>query len=170
MIVQFILKYSKRIILLVVFIVAIIILYCYGKVQALSKVPQGENMIFTVKLNSIELVENNSVGNDWGFQATINNSKITEGNSFEVTAKIDDTINLSGRAEEYDTIPDIGINSTIVKIKDLKLSNKNNYPVEVTVTENRGRYSGNSAVWKFNYEIQRKVTLSDIVRSIFDLL
>ena len=160
----------NRIILITMLIIAIIsirFLYLYGKGKALSAIPKDGNMKFTVQFCSANLIQNNSVGNNWTFEAKINGAKIKQGKKINIKATLNDKISFSASAKEHDFIPDIGNGSISVNIKDLNLPQKNAYPIDVTVAENKGMYSGNTAMWKFNFSVTRKVSLLDILNNIF---
>lgn len=160
----------NRIILITMFIIAIILirfLYLHGESKALSTIPKNGKMKFEVEFCSADLIKNSSVGNRWSFQGKINDAVVKEGRKVSIIAAINDKISFSASAKERDIISDIGSGGTSVNIKDLKLMEKNAYSIEVTVAENRGKYLGNTAIWKFNFSVARKVNLFDIVNSIF---
>ncbi|MFD1907107.1 hypothetical protein ACFTAO_19955 [Paenibacillus rhizoplanae] len=60
---------------------------------------------------------------------------------------------LRAEAQEQDKIPDDGSANTSIKVSALK--DTQNKSLTVTVVENRGRYSGNSASWKFVFKIDK---------------
>ncbi|MBU3146400.1 hypothetical protein [Clostridium sp. CF012] len=153
--------------LLIILIVFIRFLYFYGKSKAFSTIPKDGNMKFTVQFYSANLIQNNSVGNKWSFEVKINGKKIKEGRKLKITATTKETISFSASAKENDFIPDTGAGSINVKIVDLKLVENNTYPIDVTVAENKGMYKGNTAIWKFNFIVTRKVSLLDIINNIF---
>ncbi|MNN69269.1 hypothetical protein D3C81_1850430 [compost metagenome] len=63
-----------------------------------------------------------------------------------------DSVKLKAYAEEQDKVPDVGSSNSSIKVSSVtKTINKS---LKVTVTENRGRYSGNSAEWEFKFKIQ----------------
>lgn len=108
----------------------------------------------TVTLVSAELVENNSVGNEWAIAASANGKSLDEGSSITLNLKSTDTLKLKAVAEEQDKIPDVGSQTLNVKVSSITKSV--NKTVEVVVTENRGRYSGNTATWEFKFKISKK--------------
>lgn len=83
-----------------------------------------------------------------------------------ITATTKDKISFNASAKEDDFIPDIGERSINVNINDLILTQNNIYPIEVTVAENKGMYSGNIAIWKFDFSVTRKASISDIMNNI----
>ncbi|MBU3127209.1 hypothetical protein [Clostridium tagluense] len=142
-------------------------LYFYGKNKALSAIPKDGNMKFTVQFCSANLIQNNSVGNKWSYEVKINGKKVKEGRKINITATANDKISFSASAKEHDFVPDKGAGSISVNVKELKLTEKNTYLIDITVAENKGIYTGNTAIWKFNFSVTRKVSLSDIVKNIF---
>ncbi len=109
-----------------------------------------------VELQSIECVQNNHVGNEWGFGSTVNKKELSEGDSIEISTTSKGKITIISIAEEQDKYPDYGDNTLTVSVSKLKANKDTTYTSNVTVTENRGRYSGNTAVWKFTYVVKRK--------------
>ncbi|WP_223868833.1 hypothetical protein [Paenibacillus sp. UASWS1643] len=108
----------------------------------------------TVTLVSAELVDNNSVGNEWAIGASVNGKDLEEGSSVTLNLKPTGTLKLEAIAEEQDKIPDYGSKSTNVKLSSF--SKSTNKTLSVVVTENRGRYSGNTATWAFKFKISKK--------------
>ncbi|GLX70331.1 hypothetical protein [Paenibacillus glycanilyticus] len=106
-----------------------------------------------VTLVSVELVENNHVGNEWETTAYVNGKEVQEGKSVTLNLKASDSIKLKAYAEEQDKIPESGSANVAVKVSSITKSV--NKALQVVVTENRGRYSGNTAEWKFTYKIQK---------------
>lgn len=160
----------NRIILVIMLIIAIIslrFLYSYGRDKALNTIPKDGKLKFTVQFCSADLIQNSSVGNNWSFQANVNGKKIKEGRKINITTTINDKLSFTGNAKERDLVSDVGSASISVIIKDLKLPEKNTYFIDVTVAENRGKYLGNTALWKFNFSVIRKVSLLDIINNIF---
>ena len=160
----------RRIILITICIVVIITmrcLYLYGKEKALNIVPKDGNMKFTIQFCSADLIQNSSVGNNWSFESNVNGKRIKEGRKTNIKATINDKITFTSSAKERDLVSDIGTGTISVTIRELNLPEKNIYPLEVIVAENRGKYLGNTAKWKFVFSVTRKVSLSDIVRNIF---
>ncbi len=109
----------------------------------------------TVKLDSIECVENNHVGNEWSFGCTVNKKELAKGDSISVSTTSTGKITIVSSVEEEDKIPDIGSKTLSIPVSKLKAKKDTTYTSQVTVTENRGRYSGNKAIWKFTYIVKR---------------
>ncbi|GMK41302.1 hypothetical protein PCCS19_43580 [Paenibacillus sp. CCS19] len=107
----------------------------------------------TVKFVSAELIENNSVGNEWETEGFVNNKALSEGMSVTLKLKTTDSLKIKVTASELDKIPDIG--SANLTVKASTISKKTTKSLKVIVKENRGRYSGNTAEWKFTFEISK---------------
>jgi len=121
-------------------------------VQPLSAAA-GKTVKIKVTLVSVNLVENNHVGNEWYTEGYVNGKPIQEGESVTLTLKTTGSLTLKALAEEQDSIPDEGSKSTAIKVSSITKSI--NKSIKVVVVENRGRYSGNTAEWEFKYRIQK---------------
>ncbi|MNW41705.1 hypothetical protein D3C74_188520 [compost metagenome] len=100
------------------------------------------------------LVSNDHVGNEWAIAAQVAGQSISEGNSVKVKVKSGGSIKLYAYAEEQDKIPDEGEATKNVKVSSVSAKGST-VKLRVTVTENRGRYSGHQAVWEFTYKIKK---------------
>ncbi len=121
-----------------------------------SGVYSASNTKVKVTLQSVACIENNHVGNEWGYGATVNKKSIYEGQTVEISTSPNGKISIVSTAEEDDSYPDYGSKTLTVSVSKLKANTSTKYTSNVTVVENRGRYSGNSAVWKFTYVIKKK--------------
>ncbi|GMK48890.1 hypothetical protein PghCCS26_60200 [Paenibacillus glycanilyticus] len=108
---------------------------------------------FKVTLVGVELVENNHVGNEWLTKAYVNGKEVQKNKSITLSLKSTDSIKLKAYAEEQDKIPDS--NSANDTVKASSITKTVNKALKVVVTENRGRFSGNTAEWKFTYKIEK---------------
>jgi len=106
-----------------------------------------------VTLVSVRLVENNHVGNEWYTAGYVNGKEINPGSTVTLNLKPTDTLTLKGFAEEQDKIPESGTSSAKIKVSSVKTALSKT--LKVTVTENRGRYTGNTALWEFVFKIQK---------------
>jgi len=140
--------------------------YAYGVQQAMIKTTPDEVITVKATLN-VDMVSNNSVGNSWLFEGNINGNKITSGQTIKFNTSLAKEINVSAKAIESDSIPDAGTNSTRFSVNNLRTQNVATIPVEVTVRENRGRYSGNTARWKFSFKLEREIPFSKVISSLF---
>ncbi|BCG58445.1 hypothetical protein [Paenibacillus sp. URB8-2] len=111
----------------------------------------GKAAKFKVTYVSAELVENEHVGNEWWWGGYVNGKELEEGSSVTVSAT--GSIKLRAEAQEQDKYPEDGFDTVTVKLSSLKSSI--NKTLNVTVTENRGRYSGNTATWRFVFKIEK---------------
>lgn len=160
--------YSKKvyifpIIILSIIMAAFITKYNYALNKALTKSENGIPIKLDIKLDNVSLDYNNSVGNDWSFTSQINNSNLKEGNNILLNVRYNDKIVIKCNAIEYDSISDHGQAMLIVNVNKINLAQKNNYSIPVIVRENRGRYSGCTAKWNFNFSVKRKVSLGEIL-------
>ncbi|MDI4649296.1 hypothetical protein [Cohnella hashimotonis] len=106
-----------------------------------------------VTVVSVKLVENNHVGNEWLTAAKINGKEVSAGSSLTLTLKASETIHLNAYAEEQDKIPEDG--EATASVKASSIAKTTNKALSVVVTENRGRYSGETATWKFTFKLQK---------------
>ena len=133
------------------------IIFCAMIVSTLSIQPllaAGKTTKIKVTFVSAELIENNSVGNEWWWGGYINGKEVEEGDTVVLNLKSTDTIKLKAEAQEQDKYPDDGAANATVRVSSItnKAINKS---MNVTVVENRGRYSGNVAKVKFIFKIQK---------------
>lgn len=110
---------------------------------------------YKVTFEQARLVSNDHVGNEWSIAAAVAGKAINEGNSMNVSVDAKGSIKLYGYVVEEDKIPDEGENTKTVNVSSIS-SKGSTVKVLVTVTENRGRYSGNEAVWEFTYKIKKQ--------------
>ena len=116
--------------------------------------PSIEKVNASINFESASLVENNHVGNEWSYSASVNGEELKYKSSKKLKLDRDSTLVISAAAAEDDSIPDYGMNSLEVSLEELEIDKTYDYPLEVSVYENRGRYSGNSAVWRFEFSIK----------------
>lgn len=98
------------------------------------------------------MISNNHVGNEWGYEFFYDYNSISSG--YLVTAVQDSNITISANIYEYDSITDIGTG-----IIQVTLKNGYTDSTEIIVRENRGRYYGNIATWKFICSVKLIKTL-----------
>ncbi|MBY9078381.1 hypothetical protein KIH86_24180 [Paenibacillus sp. HN-1] len=113
----------------------------------------GKTVKVKVTFVSATLVENNHVGNEWWWGGYVNGKELEEGSSVTLDVSSSGTISLKAEAQEQDKIPDEGSKSASVKVSSLTSAVTKS--VNVTVVENRGRYSGNTATWKFVFKVEK---------------
>ncbi|QWU17815.1 hypothetical protein SAMN04487895_105234 [Paenibacillus sophorae] len=113
----------------------------------------GKTVKIKVTLVSAELVDNEHVGNEWWWGGYVNGKELEEGSSVTVNVSSSISIKLRAEAQEQDKYPEDGTANATVKVASIKSSL--NKTLNVTVVENRGRYSGNTAKWRFVFKIQK---------------
>ncbi|AIQ12154.1 hypothetical protein [Paenibacillus durus] len=113
----------------------------------------GKTVKVKVTLVSAELVDNEHVGNEWWWGGYVNGKELEEGSSVTVNVSSSGSIKLRVEAQEQDKYPEEGTANATVKVASIKSSL--NKTLNVTVVENRGRYSGNTAKWRFVFKIQK---------------
>lgn len=74
-------------------------------------------------------------------------------NTVTLSLKPSASLKLQAYAEEQDKQTDVGTGNASIKVSSV--SKTINKSIQVSVVENRGRYSGNEAVWKFTFKIQK---------------
>lgn len=82
---------------------------------------------------------NDHVGNSWSYEASYNNAKI-DGET--ITVNHGATISIFCEVVEEDSLPDVGSGYLTLRMEDGAENS-----LTISVYENRGRYSGNRAVW-----------------------
>lgn len=106
----------------------------------------------TISLEDIALVSNNSVGDEWTTEATVDGDTILAGES--IIVDLSSAVTLKASATEEDTYPDIGSKTQKINKRDLPADGSLTVVLEVTVTEDRGMYAGNTAMWRFTFLIE----------------
>ncbi|SFT21599.1 hypothetical protein [Paenibacillus sp. BC26] len=102
---------------------------------------------------SASLVENNHVGNEWWSGGSVNGKELGEGQSTTLSLKPTDTVKIVAEAQEQDKYPDNGEAAASIKVSSItKAITKT---LTVSIVENRGRYSGNTAKWKFVFKVEK---------------
>ncbi len=130
----------KKILILLVLLSVLSMAFGSGSIAASKEV--------SITLVNAEMISNDHVGNEWSYIAKIGKQEVEIGDSLSVSK--DKKLTLYGKAVEADKYPDSGSKS--VTITPSKYAGKE-VKIKVTVTENRGRYSGNKAVWEFTFKV-----------------
>lgn len=93
-------------------------------------------------------IYNDSVGNDWTKSYTYDNKSIYSGEQFTIPIGTEKTISIKATITENDTWPDSNTQTVEIILKDgFEKTSK------INVIENKGRYSGNSALWEITYKV-----------------
>lgn len=139
------------------FYIAVSFILIFSLIFSISVYASADSSVnVEIKLESATLQSNNHVGNEWSCSAKVNGKKIEEGKSISLKCAKGSKITLAAAATENDKIPDTGSSSKTIKVSTLKAGEAAKYPVKVVVKENRGRYSGNTATWVFNFVVTVK--------------
>jgi hypothetical protein len=107
--------------------------------------PTSRSKEYIVTFKFADLVENNHVGNEWGYSLDINGKTLCLGQKVTLNSK---SLTCKAAVVEHDSIPDKNLTTDKLKLGD-------NY-ISVIVTENRGRYSGNTATWQFTINVKER--------------
>lgn len=116
---------------------------------AAEKAILQKGIVFTVYASS-SLDYNNHVGNDWSYSRKVNNTEVDYNSS--ITLKLGNSVSICSVAIEDDSIPDVGSASGSYRPTTDDFRSGFIVTQTVTVRENRGRYSGNTAGFVFTYE------------------
>lgn len=106
---------------------------------------------------STNLISNNSVGNEWNYYIKVNNNTYNS-NQQDTTIELNgDNIPIELVVYEYDeSKSDFGSSSVVVPYSELIKGQTLTYRKVINVTENGGRYSGNTATVQFNLTVTPK--------------
>ena len=96
-----------------------------------------------------KLISNNSVGSDWGKFVTVGGENV---GSSPITVS-GNVLTVDVKAVEYDSLNDVGRGSIDFYCDEITTSQTQT--IRINVRENRGRYSGNVAVWEFTVTVTR---------------
>ena len=99
----------------------------------------AKNVVYRINC-SLNMMANLSVGNEWLKSIEYNGKNIQSGST--IIVPINSGITIKGTVMESDSVPDIGSGSVYLTSSD------NEKTTEIYVRENRGRYSGNFAIWE----------------------
>jgi hypothetical protein len=132
---------------------ALLVLSLFALLLAQPVSAAAKTVEVKVTLVRVELIENNHVGHEWYTTASVNGKELREGSTVTLKLKSTGSVKLEAYAEEQDKIPEAGTAVSTIKVSSVTKSI--NKSLKVKVVENRGRYSGNSAEWKFTFKIQK---------------
>lgn len=120
--------------------------------------PSGQCTV-SVILEGVQLVYNNSVGNDWSLGLEVNGERVQFSRwglpqtVWTGTVTESTTLTITAIAVEDDKYPDIGRTSTTFSV-DCSSLPVQTATLEVLVREDRGRYAGNTALWRFQIMVE----------------
>ena len=115
-----------------------------------------------IKLDSINIeilrktsrVCNYGVGNSWSFQSYIDGIPFDNATGLYLKHRYGTPIEIISQAFEHDNVVDYGAYSNIYNLSKKQLLKGCKVKQKVIVIENRGRYAGSAAEWKFIYKIK----------------
>lgn len=101
---------------------------------------------FLVTMYDAVLEYDDSVGENWSMEAYVNSEAIdSDGVILCVSER--DQVEIRAVCTEWDDVPDIGENSANITVEESDFEEGFLIDIPVTVTENRGKYSGYTAKW-----------------------
>lgn len=101
--------------------------------------------VYRVNMYASE-TSNNSVGSDWSFDRYVNGQYTHDG--FEITSASGGYATVEMLITEHDSVPESGYGSATIALQD-----GFNTSFNITVVENRGRYSGNVATFTVTVKV-----------------
>ena len=128
--------------------------YSVNEPVALSSTPPPSLIRLNIKYDKSSLIYNNHVGNEWSTAVRINDNYLYRGENINLTVYENEKIVIYCIANENDKIMDYGSANILVDPSELR-NGQNFYTCNVIVTENRGRYSGNTAKWEFTFTVTK---------------
>ena len=133
-----------------------------GEVTITAKSADGPSAEYhaTVEMKPVTLkvsgkakcIAKNHVGNSWAKALFLNDEQVK--GTGKVTVKDGDRITVEWVIEEYDKYPDTGNYYEVIDITPEIMTKGLTLEATVWVTENGGRYSGNSAEWRVTVTIK----------------
>ena len=118
--------------------------------QTTPAIPKGDHNYGIYQLTFTEKeISNNHVGNDWSFTYTYNGQTIKSGYTITQPLETFTFQSIGVEIREKDKIHDIGTGILTVAICE-----DGSGKVEITVTENAGAFTGNTAVWEISCEVK----------------
>ncbi len=127
--------------------------------------PQGESSLpsectINVIVESVKLVYNNHVGNDWVWKLSVNDQPVSLAlyalpqTVWTGSLTNSTTLTVTATVIEEDKSPDIGRASATFNISCDPPSSSQTSSLEVLVREDRGRYAGNTALWCLQIRVE----------------
>ena len=114
-------------------------------VAAINNLEIASNGIYQINY-SFNLIENNSVGNEWEKNFTLNNTNFNSGNT--ITMPLGSVTEAEVSLIENDKYPDVTSADLLIPLEDGTIISE-----LVTVTENHGQYKGSIAVWQVTIKV-----------------
>ena len=115
--------------------------------------PSASNRVTYTVTASAKMLSNNSVGNDWSYYFEIDGKQIDKNRGVAINVKRGEPIPFYAKIVENDSICDIGSSSGEITPIDGSFYVDDIY---ITVIENRGKYSGNTAKFQITYSFRER--------------
>ena len=117
--------------------------------KTITVIPTSKYMKVRISANCIS---NNHVGNDWWYSYKVNGNLVNSGDIIPI--KVNSKLSVSSMIVENDSVPDEGKASYSLTVNQDYWECGFYIEQTIYVTENRGRYTGNSATWYVRYEFE----------------
>lgn len=121
----------------------------------LLALPASAQPAVEVTLVSARLVRNDHVGNEWSTSVKVGSQTLLRGQVRRVHPDDEGHIVITATAIEDEKYPDYGSNSIGVNVEELTGKGRS-VTLDVVVREDRGRYKGNTATWRFEVRVRRE--------------
>lgn len=121
-----------------------------------SMADAAKQYYITVKFTSAKLLYNHHVGNTWDKHIATSGSTLKIKQSKKVVMKDTDQLSVVLTAIEKDSSPDIGTVTYKVNVSALK-TGTSTVTQNIIVYENKGRYKGSDACWKYTITITKRL-------------
>ncbi len=123
--------------------------------------PNGQTVTIPVRVSQIyhmfsidwsaELLSNDHVGNNWDISFIVDGENFRSGSTVILDKK--SSLRFVFHAAEDDTFPDVGEFSVEIPVSGNLSKDGYSMTKDVEITEDKGRYAGNTAVWRVNVAI-----------------
>lgn len=142
---------SRKQITLILFFAVLCIFLSVKITLEIDEYQHRQNAIPMEMTVSYELQHNNSVGGSWNNEYKITGIHALTDKNTKYKVWIGATVKIESIITERDSVDDVGTKTTKKKVSEEDLRNGFEVKHTVTVRENRGRYSGCTAVWIVTY-------------------
>lgn len=117
----------------------------------------GKDTLY-LKFIDVTNVYNNHVGNEWAVGTFIGENLLNLGDAINIIYdSLDDSFDLVAVLQEgKEKFNDSNSKKFELTFRDLYNNNREGFYIEVDLRERNGRYAGNTALWKFYYELKFK--------------
>lgn len=133
--------------------------YWENKDRFLERIPDNGYIELHIS-RSYNMEYNHQVGNEWSKICLIND-KVFNGEPIIVDAR--KPLTITTRCVEHDEYSDYGEESRTIDLTKYDLKNPIVLTQNVVVTENKGAYAGNTALWTANYVMERKASFWNVL-------